>query len=176
MKTAIVLHHSLTADSDTVSWDAIRAYHMSWRYRGKSISEEAARELQSKGIRGVERPWREIGYHAGVERVNGVYRIMRGRAWNETAAAVKEGDMNRLGIHVCMIGNFDEMAVPESQWWHTVELVATIALEREIAIDRIFGHRDFTPSKSCPGRLVDMHVFRDDVGDVLRKWLSEGRK
>lgn len=169
MKTAIIIHHSLTADGATVSWDAIRTYHTSWRYRGQIITEKTAAELKSKGIRGVEKPWSEIGYHCGVERVGLLYRVMRGRPLDAVAAAVREGDMNKLGIHVCLVGNFDVTPVPDAQWLMAVDLVAQIARDKKILVDRIFGHRDFAPYKSCPGLLFDLNSFREDVAAAISR-------
>lgn len=48
-KKYIVIHHSLSPDTKTRNWDAIRAYHMSWRYDGESISEAQAQKLMAQG-------------------------------------------------------------------------------------------------------------------------------
>lgn len=141
-KSAIVLHHSLTKDGTTVSWGAIRKFH-----------------TETNG-------WRAIGYHFGIELVGDTYEILVGRMVEEEAAACKEGSMNRLGIHICLVGNFDEGPVPEAQWKAAVRLVASLMQQFQIPVGRIWGHRDFA-NKTCPGVRFDLEAFRRDVGRLV---------
>lgn len=140
-KTAIVVHHSLTKDGATVSWDAIRRFHV------------------------VEQGWRAIGYHFGIERIGETVEVLIGRMPDDDAAAVKENGLNRTAIHVCLVGNFDEAPVPPEQWKKAVELIAWIARAFHIPTTRIYGHRDFNP-KSCPGTNFDLKAFRVDVANL----------
>jgi N-acetyl-anhydromuramyl-L-alanine amidase AmpD len=142
---------------------------MSWKFKGRIITEQEARAMIAKGVRGVDAPWRAVGYHAGVELVGDKYQVMPGRAWDATAAAVKEANMNRLGIHICMVGDFDTIAVPAEQWRVTIDLIARVAEDHDIATDRIFGHRTFAPYKSCPGLTVDLNSVRRDVAIARAK-------
>jgi len=139
----IMVHHSLTADGATVSWAAIERYH---------------RETQK---------WADIGYHAGLERVEAdpqspeAFQALIGRREDWTAAACKEGEMNRLALHVCVVGNFDLEAPSEAllarlcsrilrPWMHRYRLPAS----------SIVGHRDYAHYKTCPGKLFDLDALR----------------
>ena len=140
----IVLHHSLTKDSGTVSWQAIRRYHMGL-------------------ISGSPYHMTDIGYHYGIELVNDEYEILAGRS------LIREGahtiGMNEKAIGVCFVGNFDETEVPARQWQKGLELVYTLASICFIPVNCIRGHRDYAP-KSCPGKLFDLDKFRSDLLDV----------
>lgn len=139
MKTHIILHHSLTKDSDTVSWAAITEYH-------KSLG------------------WKDNGYHFGIELVpRGEYAIMIGRHLEARAAAVKEENMNARGIHICVIGNFDLDVVPEPQWNLAAYVTAILCRTKHIPLANVMGHRDFRLDKSCPGKKFRMDYFRHAV-------------
>ena len=141
----IVIHHSLTKDSGTVSWGAIRTYH-------KSLG------------------WEDIGYHWGVELINTHYEILVGRTMSRNGAHCKEASMNRRGIGICCVGNFDDASMPRAQEDALVRLVQWLRKELEITIQRVIGHRqaglmegkDWQKGefKSCPGKLFDINAFR----------------
>lgn len=139
--THIMLHHSLTEDSDTVSWGAIRRYHME------------------------EKGWSDIGYHFGVELVNGHYEIMVGRSLDRAGAHCKEGNMNQLAIGICAVGNFDLASPPEAQIAALHDLVQGLMFQYGIPAANVVGHREFAPYKSCPGTQCDLDAFRDGLVD-----------
>jgi hypothetical protein len=87
----IVIHHSLTKDGRTVSWGAIRKYHM---------TEMAP-------------PMVEIGYHEGVELVDDAYEALMGRPWDRIGAHTLGQNYRSLGL--CLIGNFDLEEPPPKQ-------------------------------------------------------------
>lgn len=133
----IILHHSLTADSGTVSLDAIRRYHM-----------------ETLG-------WADIGYHLGIELVGNHYEILTGRMLTETGAHVAGHNTGNLGI--CLVGNFDIAPPPPEQWELALRLVRSLCDVFGITPDLVFGHREFTTAKTCPGKLFDIDKFRGAI-------------
>uniref|UniRef100_A0A6M3LRI4 Putative N-acetylmuramoyl-L-alanine amidase n=1 Tax=viral metagenome TaxID=1070528 RepID=A0A6M3LRI4_9ZZZZ len=136
----IILHHSLTADSATVSWGAIRKYHM-----------------ETLG-------WKNIGYHAGLELVNDHYEILLGRMLNKVGAHTAGHNHDSIGI--CFIGNFDKSEPPPEQWNLGIKFVASLCELFKISPDQIFGHQDFAP-KSCPGKKFNIYGFVKQVSETL---------
>lgn len=137
----IILHHSFTADSQTVSWGPIRQYH--------------------KEIKG----WKNIGYHAGIENVNGYYEILLGRMWNEVGAHTQGHNQDSFGL--CFVGNFDESEVPPEQWNTGVKLVTSLCKLFIIPVERIYGHREFNSLKTCPGTKFNLDGFRHQVSQKI---------
>lgn len=136
----LMIHHSLTKDSQTVSWNAIRKYH-----------------TETNG-------WKDIGYHFGLEKiglssgtniipeVDWSYEILLGRPLDLEGAHCKEGGMNHRAIGICVVGNFDT-APPAADMLDVLvhRLIIPLMLTFKIQANRIVFHREFAPYKSCPG-------------------------
>lgn len=136
--THIIIHHSLTQDGQTVSWEAIRQYHIK------------------------EQGWRDIGYHFGIELLpDGAYHILTGRPLNETGAHCKEEGMNGKSIGFCFVGNYDEDRPPSAMLVKAAAYIQGLMDVFGIIPANVRGHRDYATYKSCPGRKFRMDEFRD---------------
>lgn len=144
MKTYIMIHHSLTKDGRTFSWAPIRQYHIN------------------------HNRWLDIGYHYGVELIDYEYEAMVGRPEDTTAAACRDGDMNRKAIHVLCVGNYDLQPPPEPMVVKLINyLLVPLIYRHNIAVNNIVGHRDFTHYKTCPGSKFNLEELRARVLTTL---------
>ena len=131
----IILHHSLTKDSETVSWGAIRRYH-------------------------IDMGWVDIGYHYGIELLRDQYEILLGRMPDEVGAHTKGYNTGSIGI--CFVGNYDLIMPPKEMWNLALVLVRYLCRTYKIPHDLIYGHRNFSP-KTCPGLLFNVDKFKKDI-------------
>lgn len=138
-KSYLMLHHSNTMDSNTVSWGAIEKYHL------------------AKG-------WADIGYHYGVERIGDSFYAVVGRPVWQDAAACYQSNMNQTAVHVCCVGNYDLQSPPPGLIDVLVKRIILPTLHLfQIPIDHIVGHRNYAPYKSCPGVAFSIEGVRDHV-------------
>jgi hypothetical protein len=142
--TEIIIHHSLTKDSGTVSWGAIRKYHTDPKPVGMGMTS--------------------IGYHLGIELVqsgdNFYYESLMGRVWDAEGGHTIGHNDKSLGI--CFVGNYD-LVVPSEEMLITGAKVIRLWMRLfNIQMDSIFPHRDFA-DKTCPGTKFDMNVLKDFI-------------
>ena len=135
----IILHHSLTADSATVSWRAIHKYH--------------ADKLGRK----------DIGYHFGIERVKKNYEILIGRMMNVYGAHCLEEGMDHKSLGICFIGNYDLMEPSKEMWELGLRLVGSLIQIFGIPVENVKGHSDYASYKSCPGKMFSVRKFRQSL-------------
>ena len=138
----IILHHSATEDSGTVSWNAIRKYHIH------------------------NNRWIDIGYHFGIEDINGTYEILKGRPMFKyglfnPGAHTKGFNYNSIGI--CCVGNYDVLQPDSEMQIKLIELLRDLCKIFSLPRTSVKGHRDFLTKdhpKKCPGKLFDIHAIR----------------
>lgn len=137
MKSHVVVHHSATKDSGSVSVSAIRRYH-----------------VETNG-------WLDIGYHFLVEEVNGHYEWIAGRAIDESGAHCYQQGMNRKGLGVCFIGNYDDAPPPLAMMQFAARHLQPLLELLGIPLDRehIHPHNEFATYKSCPGKSFPLDRF-----------------
>lgn len=128
----IIIHHSLTADGGTVSWDAIRRYH-----------------VHTLG-------WADIGYHFGIELVGPFYQCLVGRPLNVMGAHCAGENTGSVGI--CFVGNFDRELPRPDQLDLGVRVVRGLIEVLQITPADVYRHHDFAP-KSCPGTRFPWEEF-----------------
>ena len=128
-KTHVMLHHSLTADSGSVSWGAIRKYH-----------------VETNG-------WKDIGYHLGFERVGDYDEGLLGRPFDEDGAHCYQDGMNRISLGVCFVGDFDSASPPVSLLQYAARQLRSIMADLAVPADEahVRMHRQHATYKTCPG-------------------------
>ena len=137
----IIIHHSLTADGREVSWNAIRNWHTGVTNRSPY-------------------KWLDIGYHFGIEKIGTRYETLLGRSLLHSGAHCKEQNMNKVGIGICLVGNFDLVSPSSLQLTQLISLVQTLQDIYIIPKEKVLGHREIASYKSCPGKLFNMDEFR----------------
>lgn len=155
----IVIHHSATIDGVVNDWVAIRRYHMSWRYKGNTITREYAQQLLQQGVTGIESPWQDIGYHFGLEKDGADYVWKFGRSVTMDGAHCIEHGMNRIGIGICVVGNYDLGPVPEPMLKMLVQNVKPLMSIWAIPKTNVKRHCDFATYKTCPGTQFQWSQF-----------------
>lgn len=135
--TRIIIHHSLTKDSETVSWNAIRNYHIN--------------------IRG----WDAIGYHAGAEFLRDHHEALFGRPWHIPGAHCRGYNHDSLGF--VFVGNYDEWEPPDGILEAGAKVLKIWMDLFEIGMDKIFTHNYFNAAKSCPGSKFDMIRLKNAI-------------
>jgi len=134
----IVIHHSATADGQTVDWNAITNYHKH------------------------KLGYLDVGYHYGIERVNDRWAIITGRAEDQAGAHTKQEGMNFKSIGICMIGNFDTGRPDKEALFLLTMLCADLCRRHGIPASNIVPHSKYAV-KTCPGKLFPMDKLRKSV-------------
>lgn len=140
----IVVHHSLTPDGHTLDWPGIRRYHVH------------------------NNRWRDIGYHAGVERVGGQYEVLMGRPLYEKGAHAPPHNHDSVGV--CLVGNFTDEPPPDEQLQVAARYIASLCLLLDLRPDQIVRHCDVTPRRTCPGAAFPMAELRRLVRREITRW------
>jgi N-acetylmuramoyl-L-alanine amidase len=139
--TKLIIHHSLTKDQTVADWPAIRRYH-----------------VQTKG-------WDDIGYHWGIEVVNGAVVLQKGRPESKPGAHTK--GMNSSSLGICVVGNYDLGPPSEAILNRLADLCALKCKEYHLKPEDIMPHHYYAHYKTCPGSKFPMDKLREKVRTIM---------
>jgi len=138
----IVIHHSLTPDGSTLSWDNIHSYHTN--------------------VKG----WSDIGYQAGIEQVDEGFVCMFGRP--DVLAGAHTRGYNSRSFGFCFVGNFDLRAPGRPRLREAARRVLAPWCHRySLTVDQIKPHYEFASHKTCPGKMFDMQLLKTIVQEEI---------
>ena len=135
----IIIHHSLTKDGKTESWDSIKKYH-----------------IEEKG-------WDDIGYHFGIEYIGDRVMILTGRGVDQVGGHCI-GKNDYLGI--CLVGNYDVQEPEQDKLFVLAGLTATLLKQFGLLPSTVYPHSKFA-QKSCPGRMFPWDRFMSMVSERI---------
>jgi hypothetical protein len=167
----IVWHHSYSKDNnDCDDWSGIMRYHTSYRVDGNIVSRQEFENRQDKKIgKTFQRPWTDIGYHGGVERIDDQVVWRSGRPWTRSGAHAGHPGNNMFNekyLGLCCVGNFDANAPDSDKWDFCLQATREIMKAFKIPKEKVLGHREtyglvgLPVGKNCPGSKWDMDAFR----------------
>lgn len=93
--------------------------------------------------------WACIGYHFVIARDGTVYEARPLKYQGAHAT----GDNNIGNIGICLMGNFDNRAIPSAQRIALEDAITRLRKQYHIANKDLYGHRDFKIT-DCPGPYV----------------------
>jgi N-acetylmuramoyl-L-alanine amidase len=130
----IVVHHTASPDNVfSYDWNTIRRYHTE--------------------VNG----WSDIGYHFGIERVDGQFRTHVGRRPWEVGAHVKNQNTGSLGIAI--VGNFSIAPPPLDLVDYAASIVGWLVHTYGLSASDVFGHRELAATE-CPGTKFPLAEFK----------------
>lgn len=140
VKNYIVLHHSATKDGAVRDFDAILREHLA-------------------------RGYKDIGYHYVIEKVNGKYIVIPGRAEHDVGAHCINRNVDGIGI--CLVGNYEIDTPTEMQYKIIADLCKDIMSRHPIK--EIGRHRDYNAT-ACPGKNFNIERVKQLIreGDTVK--------
>lgn len=147
---------------DSKRWQYIIIHH--------SATEVGNAELFDRGHR-RRGFWNGLGYHFVIDNGKGGMhdgQIEIGHRWNHQmdGAHCNAADMNKKGIGICLVGNFNEDTVSRNQSDSLAWLVRQLQMKYRIPASRVLRHND-VPGKrgktDCPGSRFPWSSFRKQI-------------
>jgi hypothetical protein len=118
-----------------------------------------ARLRQHQRYHQATQGWIDIAYHFSVDRHGNIYQLRSPDLVGDTATSY---DPTGHFLVVCE-GDFDQEEVSEEQLNGTALVLASAAQQFGIPTETLAGHRDFSPSTTCPGADLYRHITSGDL-------------
>lgn len=145
-------------------WKYIVIHHSAGNYGNIEFLQEVHRQRQSND------PIDAIPYHYVIGNGNGMKMGEVASDWRKenhiwgAHVSGRNSDRNFRGLGICMIGNFEEVQVPEEQYQSLLKLTRQLVKEHAISHENITGHGlTLGETTLCPGRHFPMERLLKDV-------------
>ena len=142
-------------------WRYIVIHHSAGQYATIEFLQQVHRDRQAGD------PIDAIPYHYVIGNGNGLgmgeiasdWR-MKYDIWGAHVSA-RNATRNFLGLGICLVGNFEEVAVPKQQYEALVVLTRNLMDRYSISTDRVYGH-GLIPGENtkCPGKHFPFAEFK----------------
>jgi len=145
-------------------WKYIVVHHSAGNYGNIEFLQKVHRQRQSKD------PIDAIPYHYVIGNGNGMKMGEIASDWRKenniwgAHVSGRNSDRNFRGLGICMIGNFEENKVPETQYQALLGLTKQLISEHNISPENLSGHGlTLGETTLCPGKHFPMARLIQDV-------------
>jgi hypothetical protein len=123
-------------------------------------------------MRGIGNYYRDdLGWDSGPQLFIAPDGIWQGTPVNQTG--IHAGICNATHIGMEVVGNYDRTPWPEPMRTLALETIAAVMRWGGVPLQRVVGHRDCLPNKSCPGNMIKLADVRTKVAEQMAypaKW------
>ncbi len=148
-------------------WKYIVVHHSAGGFGNIAFLQQVHRERQ------VRDPVDAIPYHYVIGNGNGMAMGEVASDWRQeygiwgAHVSGRNSDRNMRGIGICLIGNFEQHAVPQKQYDALVGLTKALMKRYRIAADHVDGHGHVDGEQTkCPGKHFPMERFRKEIAQA----------
>ncbi len=149
-------------------WKYIVLHHTA----STSGSVDSIDEAHQQRTDGSGNHWRGIGYHFVIGNGNGMPdgAIEPTFRWQEQSSGAHAGinEYNRMGIGICLVGNFEESPPSPAQVSAVKRLVGSLKAECGLKTDQVLRHGDLKATE-CPGQLFPFAEVAATPPDLARR-------
>lgn len=145
-------------------WKYIVIHHSAGSYGTIEFLQKVHRERQAKD------PIDAIPYHYVIGNGNGLKVGEIASDWrNELGiwgahVSGRNTDHNLRGIGICLIGNYENGQVPDTQYKALVNLTKKLMKDHNIPVENVNGHGHVKGERTkCPGKMFPMERFKRDL-------------
>jgi len=145
--------------------------YLDWTY--VIIHHTQAEEVDAAAVKAyhLSLGWTDCGYNFVIER-NG--RIVPERPLTVKGGHCLEDNMNKKGVGVSAIGNYDVRTPGEATWHAMLMITKELMNQFKIPSSHVLGHREVIGvTKTCPGKLWDMDLFRRDLDRMTTQQIND---
>lgn len=114
------------------------------------------------------RGWKDIGYHYCIDDSGRIYEGVP-----DSIVGTHAGGANTGNIGVSMMGYFESVSPPPLMIQGLIDLYAYLSWFYGINPDSLMGHRDYTPTTTCPGEAA--YAKLEEIRNEVRKKLAAGK-